>query len=82
MCEREIVFQKKKIGKHPIENKPYFYQGFPLTKDSFPLTTFFCVLPNTEKYGKLSIQIIFQRNKQRVQKLYKLLIYLYNEYEF
>ena len=33
--------KKKKIGKHPIENKPCFYQGFPLTKDSFPLTKFF-----------------------------------------
>ena len=25
MREREIVFQKKKIGQHPIESKPYFY---------------------------------------------------------
>ena len=25
MREREIVFQKKKFGKQPIENKPYFY---------------------------------------------------------
>jgi len=32
LCEREIVFQKKKkIGKQPIENKPYFYKSFPLT---------------------------------------------------
>ena len=23
--ERGIVFQKKKFGKQPIENKPYFY---------------------------------------------------------
>ena len=27
--------------KQPIENKPYFYKSFLLTKDSFPLTNFF-----------------------------------------
>ena len=31
------------FGKQPIENKPYFYKSFLLTKDSFPLTTFFYV---------------------------------------
>ena len=51
--------KKKKIGKHPIENKPYFSLGFLLIKDSFPLTNFFFVLPNTEKCEKLSIQIVF-----------------------
>ena len=29
------------FGKQPIENKPYFYKSFPLTKDSFPLTNYF-----------------------------------------
>ena len=29
------------FGKQPIENKPYFYKSFPLTKDSFSLTNFF-----------------------------------------
>ena len=55
MREREIVFpkkKKKKIGKHPIENKPCFYQGFPLTKDSFPLTKFFFFFCAT-KYWKM-----------------------------
>ena len=42
-CKREIVFQKKKkIGKQSIKNKLYFYQDFLLTKDCFPLTSFFC----------------------------------------
>ena len=34
-------FPKFFFGKQPIENKPYFYLSFPLTKDSFPLTKFF-----------------------------------------
>ena len=52
-CEREIVFQKKKIWKQQIKNKPYFYLGFPLTKNSFPLTSFFwCyqTLENVKNY--------------------------------
>ena len=28
-------------GKQPIENKPYFYKSFSLTKDNFSLTLFF-----------------------------------------
>ena len=54
LCEREIVFQKKKFGKQLIENKPYFYKSFPLTKDSFPLINFFFLyyqtLENVENY--------------------------------
>ena len=43
------------FGKQPIENKPYFYLSFPLTKDSFPMTFFFfflCyqTLENVENY--------------------------------
>ena len=79
MREREIVFpkkKKKKIGKHPIENKPCFYQDFPLTKDSFPLTKFFFffffVLLNTRKCGKLSIQAVFQQNKQSDSSIHRL----------
>ena len=52
-CEREIVFQKKKFGKQQIKNKPYFYLGFPLTKNSFPLTSFFLcyqTLENVKNY--------------------------------
>ena len=41
LCEREIIFQFFFFGKQPIENKPYFYKSFPLTKDSFPLTNYF-----------------------------------------
>ena len=55
MHERVIVFLFFFfffLGKQPIENKPYFYQGFPLTKNSFSLTNFF-VLPNIEKCEKL-----------------------------
>ena len=51
--EREIVFQKKKIGKQPIENKLHFYKSFPLTKDNFQLTNLFLcyqTLKNVEKY--------------------------------
>ena len=33
--EREIVFQFFFFGKQPIENKPYFYKSFPLTKFLF-----------------------------------------------
>ena len=29
------------FGKQPIENKPYFYKNFLLTKDSLLLTNFF-----------------------------------------
>ena len=39
--EKEIVFQFFFFGKQPIENKPYFYLSFLLTKDSFPMTFFF-----------------------------------------
>ena len=58
--EREIAFQFFFffLGKQHIENKSYFYKSFPLTKDSFPLTFFifiFFMLPNTGKYGKLSL---------------------------
>ena len=53
LCEREIVFQFF-FGNQPIENKPYFYTSFLLTKVSFPLTNFFMLL-NTGKYGKLSL---------------------------
>ena len=59
---RERLFSKKKFGKQHIENKPYFYWGFPLTKNSFPLTNFF-VLPNTRKCEKVCLQKVFQRNK-------------------
>ena len=41
------------FGKQPIENKPYFYKSFPLTKNSFPLTNFFLcyqTLKNVENY--------------------------------
>ena len=59
--EKEIVFQIFFFGKQPIENKPYFYLSFPLTKDSFTMTIFFFffVLPNTRKCGKLSLQKVF-----------------------
>ena len=59
--EKEIVFQFFFFGKQPIENKPYFYLSFLLTKDSFPMTFFFFffVLPNTRKCGKLSLQKVF-----------------------
>ena len=39
--------------KQPIENKPYFYKSFPLTKDSFSLTNIFLcyqILENVENY--------------------------------
>ena len=49
LCEREIVFQIIFFGKQPIENKPYFYKSFPLTKDIFPLTNFFYAI----KYWKM-----------------------------
>ena len=39
--EREIVFLFFFCGKQPIENKPYFYKNFLLTKDSLLLTNFF-----------------------------------------
>ena len=43
--KREIVFQKKKkIGKQPIKDKPYIYQGFLLTKVCSSLTNFFCAI--------------------------------------
>ena len=52
--EREIVFQFYIfLGKQPIENKPYFYLDFPLTKDSFPLANIFLyyqTLKNMENY--------------------------------
>ena len=51
--EREIVFQIFFFGKQPIENKPYFYLSFPLTKDSFLLIRFFLyyqTLENVENY--------------------------------
>ena len=40
-CVREIVFQIFFFGKQPIENKPYFYKSFPLTKNNFLLIIFF-----------------------------------------
>ena len=43
------------IENNLLENKPYFYKSFPLTKDSFPLTNIFFMLQNTEKYRKLSL---------------------------
>ena len=45
------------FGKQPIENKPYFYKSFLLTKNNFPLTIFlfFFILLNTRKRGKLSL---------------------------
>ena len=52
-CVRERLFSKKNFGKQPIENKPYFYKSFPLTKDSFPLTNLFLyyqTLENVENY--------------------------------
>ena len=55
LCEREIVFQKKNFGKQPIENKPYFYKSFPLTKNSFPLTKIFFIPLNIGKCRKLSL---------------------------
>ena len=51
MREREIVFpKKKKNGKHPIENKPYFYQGFLFTKDSLSFTIFFFFFDATKHW--------------------------------
>ena len=50
---REIVFQNFIFGKQPIENKPYFYKSFPLTKDNFPLINLFLyyqTLKNMENY--------------------------------
>ena len=35
-----------------------------LTKDSFSLTHFFLMLPNIEKYRKLSLHNVFHLNKQ------------------
>ena len=52
-CVREIIFQFFFFGKQPIENKPYFYESFPLTKDSFPLTNYFLcyqILENMKNY--------------------------------
>ena len=46
-------FPKKNFGKQHIKNKPYFYLGFPLTKNSFPLTSFFLcyqTLENVKNY--------------------------------
>ena len=40
-CVGERLFSIFFFGKQPIENKPYFYKSFPLTKDSFSLTNFF-----------------------------------------
>ena len=52
LCEREIVFQIFFFGKQLIENKPYFYKSFPLTKDSFPLTKFFFYITKHWKMWK------------------------------
>ena len=41
------------FGKQSIENKPYFYKSFLLTKDNFMLTNFFLcyqTLENVENY--------------------------------
>ena len=53
LCVREIIFQFFFFGKQSIENKPYFYKSFPLTKDSFPLTNYFLcnqILENMKNY--------------------------------
>ena len=53
-CVRERLFSNFVFfGKQPIENKPYFYKSFPLTKDSFPLTNYFLcyqILDNMKNY--------------------------------
>ena len=36
-----------------------------LTKNSFPLTHLFFMLPNIEKYEKLYLPKVFHRNKRR-----------------
>ena len=70
--QREIVFLFFLVLlKQPIENKHYFYKSFSLTQDSFPSTKFFFMLPNTEKCGKLSLQKVFQQNKQSVKFYYQ-----------
>ena len=40
-----------------------------LTKDSFPLTHFFFMLPNTEKYGKQPLHNIFHQNKRSINAI-------------
>ena len=55
LCERDC-FPNLVFGKQSIENKPYFYKSFPLTKNNFPLTFFFFfMLPNTRTCEKLSL---------------------------
>ena len=52
LCERDS-FPNLFFGKQPIENKPYFYKSFPLTKNNFPLTIFFLcyqTLENVKNY--------------------------------
>ena len=46
LCERDC-FPHLFFGKQPIENKPYFYKSFPLTKNIFLLANLFFILPNT-----------------------------------
>ena len=56
LCKRDCFpFFFFFFEKQLIENKSYFSKSFLLTKDSFPLTIFFFMLPNTEKCGKLSL---------------------------
>ena len=50
-----------------------------LTKDSFPLTYLFFMLPNTEKHEKLSLHKVFHRNKRSVNSSERLVLTILNK---
>ena len=51
-----LFFKLFFFGKQLIENKPYFYKSFSLTKDIFPLTNFFYAT----KYWKMCKTIFIE----------------------
>ena len=51
--------------KQLIENKPYFDQGFPLTKDSFPLTSFFCATKHWKMWKTIFIEGFIAKQTER-----------------
>ena len=44
------------FGKQPIENKPYFYKSFLITKDSFLSTNFFYITKHWKMWKTIFIK--------------------------
>ena len=65
-CVRERLFSKFFFWKTTYKKQALFLLGFSVNQRQFSIDQFFFVLPNTEKCEKLSLQKVFQRNKQSV----------------